>query len=154
MFYCFFCCFFLFKATSHKGTECYTWHGMQPIFQQNLIIQPADSLTSFTPLGHIAVNACSGTCRLGGNFHRNFRIVSQMMGGVGCRDWNQRVEDFLFQREKELMADHRISGSEIPRVPPGPRRTIAPPTPFPQCVFLQQSAANDSRWGIASVLGF
>lgn len=53
---------------------------MQPIFQQNLIIQPADSLTSFTPFGHIAVNPCSGTCRLGGNFHRNFRIVSQMMG--------------------------------------------------------------------------
>lgn len=80
-------------------------------------------------------------------------------GGVGegvdgCGDWNQRVEDFLFQREKELMADHRISGSEIPGVPPGPRRTIAPPTPFPQCVFLPQSAANYSRWGIASVLGF
>lgn len=56
---------------------------MQPIFQQNLIIQPADSLTSFTPLGNIAVNACSGTCRLGGNFHRNFRIVSQMMGVLG-----------------------------------------------------------------------
>lgn len=72
-------------------------------------------------------------------------------GGCGCgcgaesKGW-----DLLFHTEKKLMVDHRNSGSEINGVPRG-QVVQWHPSPFPQCVFLPQSAANGSRWGSASV---
>lgn len=68
-------------------------------------------------------------------------------GGGGC--WAEsKGWDLLFQSEKELMVRPSQLGIWNPQGAPGPACTMAtPPLPSPQCVFLPQSATNNSRWG-------
>lgn len=70
--------------------------------------------------------------------------------GDGCGA-ESKGSDLLFQSEKELMADHRNSGSEIHRVPGGQLVQWTPPLPSrseSSCRNLRQA----SRRGSASVL--